>query len=78
MEDRGTKGEQLRVSQKCFMIWTEWRYGQHGEIDQNTGQHFPKATLVLVVQSPKSILFLSEVALIQKRGRNQSALFSGG
>lgn len=46
---------------KCFIIWTEWRCGQRGEIDQNTVQLFPKTTLALVGQSQKSVLLLSEV-----------------
>lgn len=68
-----TKNEQLQVSQKCFIIWTVWRQGQHEEIDQNTVQHLPKGTLVLIMQSQKTVLLLGEAALIQKKGRNWKA-----
>lgn len=71
------KNEQLQASQKCFIIWTVWRRGQHGEIDQSRVQHFPKGTLVLVMQSQKSVFLLSEAAVIQKKGRNWNVSFSG-
>lgn len=38
---------------------------------------FSKGTLVLLTQCQKSVLLLSEAALIQKKGRNWNASFSG-
>lgn len=62
---------------EVFYNCTVWRQGQHGEVDQNTVQHFPNGTLVLVMQRQKSVLLLSEAALIQKKGRNWNVSFSG-